>query len=130
MPVYCYKCPKCGVTHEELLPMPHSDDVFVCDDCDVAMDRDYAAENGAVVGSELARPFWSESLAISPDQATEHREKFPDVLVDREGRVGFVSHKQRERYLETCGFVKNTAKLKRRSYLPRPRRQKGPNETD
>ena len=108
MPFYCYVCPKCGAVLEDMLPMSRSNDVFVCYPCDVAMDRDYATENGAVVGSELARPFWSESLAISPDQATEHRTKFPDVLVDREGRVGFTSHKQREGYLEKCGFVKRS----------------------
>lgn len=84
-----------------------------CGVCGERMDRDYTAESGVVVGSELAKPFWSESLAISPGQAVEHREKFPDVLVDREGRVGFKSHKQRERYIESCGFQKKVAKLKR-----------------
>ena len=114
MPLYAYRCPACGRTEEVIRPMSESGDTLPCYCGRAQMERDMGAENGAVpVGTELARTFWSESLAISPEQVAEHRQKFPDVQVDREGRVGFTSHKQRERYLEACGFTKKTARLKR-----------------
>jgi putative FmdB family regulatory protein len=114
MPLYCFKCSECGQRQEDIKPMSESNSPVVCPHCGCFMDRDMAAEAGAVpVGCDTAKPFWSESLAISPDQAAEHRATFPDVLVDRQGRVGFTSHKQREKYLDTCGFFKKSAKLKR-----------------
>ena len=113
MPLYDYIC-TCGHQEEVLREMAERGDPYECPNCKELMHRDMAAEHGAVpVGCENAKPFWSDSLAISPDQTAEHRERFPDVLVDQQGRVGFVSHKQREKYLDTCGFVKKTAKLKR-----------------
>lgn len=113
MPLYAYRCPACGRTEEVIRPMSESGDTLSCS-CGEQMDRDMAAENGAVpVGCENAEVFWSDSLAISPEQVAEHRKKFPDVLIDAECRPGFTSHKQREKYLEACGFVKQPAKLKR-----------------
>jgi hypothetical protein len=70
------------------------------------MRRVYAVP--AVLGTEKGDTFWSESLAISPDQAAEHRRQFPDVKIDTEGRLGFDSVKQRSDYCEKTGFVKKS----------------------
>ncbi len=114
MPQYVYAC-TCGHREEVIREIRERNDLFLCPQCGQPMERDFAGEGGAVpVGTQTGSTFWSESLAISPDQATEHRQKFPDVLIDGQGRLGFTSHKQREKYLEACGFEKKPAKLKRR----------------
>jgi putative FmdB family regulatory protein len=114
MPLYAYECSSCGYKQQAIRSLKERNEPWLCDQCGTAMERDFPTEGGAVpVGTENAKVFWSDSLAISPSQATEHRAKFPDVLVDRAGRVGFTSHKQRERYIEKCGFYKKPAKLRR-----------------
>lgn len=50
--------------------------------------------------------FVSQSMAINPDQAAEHRELFPDVEIKSDGCLGFNSVRQREKYMDTCGFHK------------------------
>jgi hypothetical protein len=62
----------------------------------------------AIRGAELARTFWSESLAISPSQTEEHRRRWPHIEVDAQGRLGFHSHRDREKYLDETGFVKRS----------------------
>ena len=114
MPIYCYRCPRCDATYETIKPMSQSDETEECWQCAATMERDMSAEGGAApVGCENANTFWSDSLAINPDQIPEHRRLFPDIPVDSGGRPGFTSHKQRERYIEVCGFEKKPAKLKR-----------------
>ena len=61
-----------------------------------------------IIGCQSGKTFWSESLAINPDQAAEHRRLFPNVKIDSEGRLGFDSVKERSDYIEQTGFIKRS----------------------
>lgn len=50
--------------------------------------------------------FVSQSLAINPNQAAEHRAKFPGVELTPDGCPMFNSVRQRERYMDACGAYK------------------------
>ena len=50
--------------------------------------------------------FVSQSLAINPNQAAEHRATFPGVELTPDGCPAFNSVKQREQYMDACGVYK------------------------
>lgn len=52
----------------------------------------------------------SDSLAIHPDDISEHKQLFPDVEVTSEGQPQFTSPRQQEKYAEKCGFYKKSQK--------------------
>lgn len=54
----------------------------------------------------------SDSLAIHPEQISEHRKLFPNIDVLPDGRPRFTSPKQQEKYAERCGFYKKRQKKK------------------
>ncbi len=56
----------------------------------------------------------SESLAIHPDLATEHRKNFPDVDVLPDGCLEFHSVRSQERYANRCGFEKKAQRIRRK----------------
>jgi hypothetical protein len=72
--------------------------------------RNYAAENAHTPADSYATPLHSDSLAIAPDQAEEHRRLFPDIKLDEQCRPVFEKYSQHDAYLEKCGFVKQTNK--------------------
>lgn len=115
MPVYCYRCPECGVSYDVVKPMKESSRQERCTVCNVEMSRDFTAENKAATGTEKGETFWSQSLAISPSQAAEHRRLFPNVRVRSDGCLGFDSVKDRSNYCERTGFYKVPGKQKRRA---------------
>jgi len=106
MPRYDFVCPECGKEVEVVRPMRDSDKIEVCPACNADMRRVYGSVN--VTGTQSADTFWSQSLAINPDQAAEHRRLFPDVKIDVEGRLGFDSIKQRSDYCTATGFEKKS----------------------
>jgi hypothetical protein len=83
-----------------------------CKECGASAIRDYS---GCSIGNtEYAKPLHSDSLAMNPNQVSEHRKKFPDVEVDKQGRPVFRNFKQHDRYLKKTGFVKVPQKTKRK----------------
>lgn len=114
MPIYCYKCPECGSIREVVCRVEDRDDPVMCGcDGDITMHRDFGGELPAPTGTEKGETFWSQSLAIHPEQTAEHRRLFPNVRVREDGCIGFDSAKERERYCKATGFHKVPGKLRR-----------------
>ena len=116
MPQYTFKCSECGTSVERVLRMSESDDPQVCPRCTsiVPMHRDYQADMCNVGNKEYATPIHSDSLAISPEQVTEHQRLFPDVKLDSECRPILENYQQHNNYLEKTGFIKQRQKPKKR----------------
>jgi len=108
VPIYTFVCPECGNQDETVRTMADADQPYKCAKCGTLTRRDYRADRPNVVGTEKGETFWSESLAINPEQAAEHRRLFPDVKIDAEGRLGFDSVKQRSDYCTATGFEKRS----------------------
>ena len=116
MPIYVFKCCKCGVEVDKTLPMSQCQSKQTCPECSAAMLRNYGAEHAHTSADSYATPIHSDALAIAPDQVEEHRRMFPDVEIDHQCRPVFTKYSQHDAYLEKTGFVKNPNKHgKRRS---------------
>lgn len=74
----------------------------------VRMTRDFGAEHPGVLGTEKGDTFWSQSLAINPEQTEEHRRLFPDVRIAPDGQLGFDSVKLHSDYCDQTGFDKKS----------------------
>ena len=82
--------------------------------CDKYMQRVYPNHKQFhIVGAAYIRTKYSDSLAVSMSQIAEHREKFPGVEIDSQGRPGFDNVKQQDAYLEASGMVKHSQKIRK-----------------
>ena len=82
--------------------------------CDEYMQRIYPNHKQFhIVGAAYMRTKYSDSLAVSMSQIAEHRETFPGVKIDNEGRPGFDNVKQQDAYLEASGMIKHPQKIRK-----------------
>ena len=110
MPQYDFAC-DCGHKQSVVWSMKKSKHILCCPECGNSMYREY---NFCVGGRDYYKPIISDSLAISPEQISEHREQFPDVEVLSDGRPKFSNYKQHDDYLKKTGFRKVRQKIKRK----------------
>ena len=106
MVVHRFVCDNCGTVVEDT----NAKCVHKCTKCGTDMRWD-------LVGIGIPNGDYnhiSESLAIHPDQTSEHQKKFPGVNVLKDGRLHFTSTKQQERYAERCGFYKKSQRIRKR----------------
>ena len=100
--------------------------VFICDECGIGVqDADTKIEHCCPKCGKPMR--WdlnigcakdqyyhvSESLGINPLDAAEHRKHWPNVDVLPDGRVGFHSVKEQERYANHFGMDKKVQRIRR-----------------
>jgi hypothetical protein len=117
MPTYCFICPKCGITAEDFRLPQNASKPLLCINCGTEMRRDFGAEKVNAGNKEYGKPLHSDSLAISPEQVTEHQRLFPDVKIDSQCRPVFENYKQHDNYLKKTGFVKEPQKRRKRKKI-------------
>jgi len=105
MAQHTFICSVCGYTCVDT----SSKGVHVCPNDGTDMVWDLSGANIALDGDY---DFTSQSMAINPCQAAEHRALFPDVEVKPDGCIRFDSVRKRERYMDVCGFHKPMSKCK------------------
>ena len=108
MPQYDFAC-DCGHKQSVIWPMSRSGELLKCSECSGQMYREY---NFNTPKDSYSRAIVSDSLAINPEQISEHRKHFPDVEVRPDGRPVFDNFAKHENYLKKTGFIKNRQKLK------------------
>ena len=112
MPDYKYLCPKCEWNEEISKPVSRHREVENCRQCGTPMDRDYMNEGRRVetghCGDSYHRDIHSDSLAIHPEQAAEHRQLYPDVPLDSACRPVFTNYRQHDAYLKARGLNHTT----------------------
>ena len=82
--------------------------------CDEYMQRVYPNHKQFhIVGAAYMRTKYSDSLAVSMSQIAEHREKFPDIKMDGQGRPGFDTVQQQDKYLGAIGMRKDPQKIRK-----------------
>lgn len=82
--------------------------------CDKYMQRVYPNyKQFHIVGAAYMRTKYSDSLAVSMSQIAEHREKFPGVEIDSQGRPGFDTVRGQDKYLNACNMAKHPQKIRK-----------------
>ena len=102
MPLYPFYCEKCGNYTEIHASVADRPKEMKCV-CGEMMDRQYSFNSG---NKEYSKPIISQSLAINPCQAAEHRQNFPDVQLKDDQFPVFENYQQHDKYLKETGFVK------------------------
>ena len=104
MAMHRFICDGCGLVVEDT----NTKTVHRCPECGFDMRWDLGGNVSGCGGYEHI----SDSLAIHPDQISEHKQKFSDVDVLPDGRLRFTSVKQQEKYCKKTGFDKKPQKKK------------------
>lgn len=113
---YCYICKTCGETRTGVsnsLSELSQELPFYCPECDEGMVLDCKPVRVMIGNEPYSKPLISSALAIHPDQAIEHRTKFPDVDVLPDGQLGFNDYKSHDDYLKATGFQKTPQRIRK-----------------
>jgi len=110
MPTYPMICPDCGVTYDLVAQMNAVHERKCA--CGAQMERNWQETSFHASPDSYSHTIWSDSLAINPEQAEEHKRHFPDIPLDNQGRPGFESYKKHNAYLEKTGFTKKRQKVR------------------
>ena len=102
--VHKFICKECNICVEDTT----TKGVHKCPECG----EDMGCQFRGSIGGHYARPIHSDSMAINPCQAKEHREQFPNIELDSEFRPVFDNYTDHESYLKKTGFVKHTQKIR------------------
>lgn len=104
MPMYEFKCRKCGNHDSVVRPMAESEKLHTCPKCGYVMFRDWAAEQGGRGHAEAAT-FYSDSLGVHPSQVEEARKRFPNRTFLDDGRMAIKDYQEYKAVLKEIGFV-------------------------
>jgi len=109
MPIYCYKCQKCGKVEEKIMSASEASfDPILCS-CFGTMMRDLREEHAPREGKvDPWREHYSDALAVDPSKIKETIEdaKKRGVSIDfaPDGRAKFNSAAQKLAYMKAYGF--------------------------
>jgi putative FmdB family regulatory protein len=104
MPVYCYKCEKCGSVQDEYFK--RAGKKFVkCNLCGEKSSRDLSSQFVNSPEKEYDRPVLSEAMGVHANQVAQHRQDHPDIPITDDGRVICRSHAERKRIMKKLGFI-------------------------
>lgn len=106
-------CSECGSKVLKVESVTH----YHCPDCTgrlAYVERTIRNDNKPeIMGIPYKVPIHSDALALTPENVTEHKEKFPDIEIDSENRPVFTNAKQHSDYMSKCGIKKQTQKTGR-----------------
>ena len=112
---FTFVCEICSkvIEHDE---SPPSLDFTLC--CGVHMQRVFPnTRTFSITGSAYLHTKYSDAMAVSLSQIAEHKQVFPGVKIDNQGRPGFDTVQQQDKYLKTSGMVKYSQKIRKLKQL-------------
>lgn len=110
MPMYCFKCEKCGSKQELWRTISDRNTPVNCmsEGCGGGMERDFGSEFVASTDQEYLKPVLSDSAGVHPDQVAEEtraaRKAGVDLQFTKDGRAIFRSHNHRAKCLKYLGM--------------------------
>lgn len=82
--------------------------------CDKYMQRVYPNHKQFhIVGAPYLHTRYSDSMAVSMSQIEEHKQMHPDVKIDVQGRPGFDTVRQEDRYMDAVGMIKVPQRIRK-----------------
>lgn len=111
IPLYSFLCPECGDKEESVREMKNADKACMCT-CGTRMNRNFAADVPFASGDYHHGAIHSNSLAINPEQRSEHEQKFPNIKLDSQCRPIFDNFQSHQKYLDQCNIIKERKKIR------------------
>jgi putative FmdB family regulatory protein len=114
MPVYCFKCPACGHTVEELRTIEERNNLPGCPKCVhncnngcsiTVMQRDINSEGCWSDNTDYLRPVFSESMGVAPHQVRKAQQLHPHIKYQPSGSIRIDSPAEYRRVRKDLGFV-------------------------
>lgn len=101
MPVYVYKCSKCGHTFDVHSMIKDRNDTRHCPGCNGPAGRDVETELNSSSQSVEDNPRWSWSMGATPQVAQQMLKKYPDLQYKfgKEGGPLLVRNRQEKKKL-------------------------------
>jgi len=108
MPMYCYRCPKCGRRFEQVRAIADRDSVVCeCPGCNTKARRDFARQFASVATASKRWPMWSIFGGVHPSQIDEARailrKHGTDAEFNSEGDVKLESRRHRRDVMKALG---------------------------
>lgn len=122
MPTFKYVCEVCGEHVEAYDPLANCPAEPVCAACRAKAGHERMSNTQSkastifefnVGNKEYAKPIISQSLAINPTQAAEHRATFPNIELKDDQFPVFDNYQDHDAYLKQTGFVKQKMRTTR-----------------
>ena len=104
MATHRFVCDECAITVEDST----TKGIHFCPRCSGEMYWDVQVN----FQSGYERPVHSDALAIHPDQRAEHEQTFPNIRLDKQNRPVFDNLHDHQAYLDKCGMVKQTQRIR------------------
>ncbi len=104
MATHRFVCDECAITVEDST----TKGIHFCPRCSGEMYWDVQVN----FQSGYERPVHSDALAIHPDQRAEHEQTFPNIRLDEQNRPVFDNLHDHQAYLDKCGMVKQTQRIR------------------
>lgn len=102
--IHDFVCDSCGVTVQDYTTKK----IHRCPQCGEDMRWDCRV----AIHGNYERPIHSASLAISPSQIEEHKEKFPNIRLDGECCPIFDNFTEHESYLKKSNMIKEPQRVR------------------
>lgn len=110
---WTFICKNCGRILEKDVD-PFEGDGYNVECCSTHMDRIYPdSKVFNINGGAYLHTKYSDSMAVSMSQIEEHKQIHPDVKIDVQGRPGFDTVQQQDKYLDTIGMIKHPQKIRK-----------------
>ncbi len=104
MAIHRFVCEKCS----EVITDTTTTGTHYCPKCNNEMYWDVQVN----FQSGYEHPIHSDALAIHPSQRAEHEQMFPNIRLDEQDRPVFDNVYDHQAYLDKCGMVKKTQKIR------------------
>jgi len=117
---WTFVCEQCRrVLEKDMSPFDDNmNRVYSTECCDKYMQRVFPNHKQFhILGAPYIRTKYSDSLAVSISQIEEHKKMHPDVKIDAQGRPGFDTVQQQDRYLDAIGMRKDPQKIRKLKQL-------------
>jgi predicted RNA-binding Zn-ribbon protein involved in translation (DUF1610 family) len=113
-------CPTCRRSFEQ---KETNEEKYYCPECETVLSktvRTMKNDNAPdIMGTPYKTPIHSDALALTPANVAEHKERFPDIEIDKQNRPVFTNTKQHQDYLDKIGArkqIQKTGKSKGKIY--------------
>jgi len=115
MPVYAFRCEKCGTPEEKVFEVEKRKSEIKCGSCGGKSERDFCAEHDKsnTAPDAYSRPLISESMGVGPDQAKEATRRYAEAGCPTDftpdGQCIIRSRSHRNKLLQLNGMRDNDA---------------------